>query len=134
VHQYNKPEATDYLEEWLDFFRSGHIKDDTRAPGLKEARERLLYMKMSKQERIAYDRHLDDIMVENDIYDTAVEDGMAIGEKKGRAEGEAIGMEKGRAEERISMARNLLAMGVLTIEQIAQATGLSVDEIERLLL
>ena len=46
------------------------------------------------------------------------------GRNEGRSEGEAA---KAR-----STARNLLAMGVLTREQIAAATGLSTEDIARL--
>jgi predicted transposase/invertase (TIGR01784 family) len=45
-------------------------------------------------------------------------------EKKGRAEG--------RAEEKRDTARKLKAMGVLSDEQIAAATGLTIDEIKSL--
>ena len=53
-------------------------------------------------------------------------------EKKGHAEGLAEGIEKGRAEEKIATARSLKAMGVLSAQQIADVTGLTVDEVERL--
>jgi hypothetical protein len=45
-----------------------------------------------------------------------------------REEGEDIGYERGKKE----AARNLLAMGLLTQEQISQATGLSVEDIRAL--
>ena len=38
---------------------------------------------------------------------------------------------KGRAEERLSIARNLKASGALTISQIAMATSLTEDEVEK---
>ena len=38
---------------------------------------------------------------------------------------------KGRAEERLSIARNLKASGALTISQIALATNLTEDEVEK---
>ena len=38
---------------------------------------------------------------------------------------------KGRAEERLSIARNLKASGALTISQIAMATNLTEDEVEK---
>lgn len=58
---------------------------------------------------------------------TEREEGEAIGLKKG----EAIGLEKGRMEEKRSMARNLKSMG-LDPQQISRASGLSLEEIERL--
>ena len=61
--------------------------------------------------------------------------GRAEGEAKGRAEGEAKGRaegrNEGRAEGRAEAARNLLRMG-LEVSKIAEATGLSFEEIEAL--
>ena len=55
--------------------------------------------------------------------------------RKGRAEGRAEGREEGRAEGRkegrLSIARNLKASGALTISQIAMATNLTEDEVEK---
>ena len=40
--------------------------------------------------------------------------------------------EKGERKRALSSARNLLAMGVLTPAQIAQATGLPLEDVEKL--
>ena len=48
VNEFNKV-ATTPLEEWLDYLRSGHIKDDTTAPGHQEARRQLQYMQMPRE-------------------------------------------------------------------------------------
>ena len=66
VNEFNKI-ATTPLEEWIDYLKNGHIKDDTQAPGLGEAKERLKYLSMNSDERKAYDRHIDNIMVQNDV-------------------------------------------------------------------
>ena len=62
-----------------------------------------------------------------------------FGEKKleeGRLEGRAEGRLEGRAEGRIESARRtataLLALGKLTLSQIAEATELSQEEVKRL--
>lgn len=60
--------------------------------------------------------------IQNSI-DTAERKGFAKGETKGRAEG--------REEERIKNAKSFLAMG-LTPEQVAQGTGLSIEEVKKL--
>ena len=103
VNEFNKV-ATTPLEEWLDYLRSGHIKDDTTAPGLQEARRQLQYMQMPREEQISYDRHLDAIMIQNDVISTAQKEGKAEGRAEGiaegRAEGRAQGIAEGRAEER----------------------------------
>lgn len=53
-------------------------------------------------------------------------------EEKGRAEGREEGRAEGRAEERVKMVRDLLAFG-LSVEQIAKATHLTVDDVNALL-
>lgn len=111
VNEFNKVAKTP-LEEWIDYLKSGHIKEDTTAPGLQEARQKLQYLKMDKAERKAYDRHIDNIMVQNDVLDTA------------KMEGYAEGLEDGKK----TVARNLKAMG-MDIEAIAKATGLGIEEI-----
>ncbi len=111
VNEFNKVANTP-LEEWIDYLKSGHIKEDTTAPGLQEARQKLQYLKMDKAERKAYDRHIDNIMVQNDVLDTA------------KMEGRAEGIQDGKK----TVARNLKAMG-MDIEAIAKATGLGTEEI-----
>ena len=138
VNEFNKV-ATTPLEEWLDYLKDGNIKDDTTTPGLQEAKEKLRYLQMSDAERRAYDRHIDNIMVENDILETKVIEGMEQGRKLGRAEGReegrAEGREEGRTEGRaegiLSVARNMKQMGMAAKDIIA-VTGLSETEIENL--
>ncbi len=99
VNEFNKV-ATTPLEEWLDYLKDGNIKDDTTTPGLTEAKERLRYLQMSDAERRAYDRHMDNIMVENDILETKVIEGLEQGRKEGLEEGRKEGLEEGRKEGR----------------------------------
>ena len=110
VNEFNSV-ATTPIEEWLDYLKNNRIKDDTSTPGLREARQKLLYMTMSDNERRAYDEHMDDIMVQNDVLDTA--------KMEGRAEGIML------------TAKNLKAMG-LSVADIIKATGLSEDDIMKL--
>ena len=51
--------------------------------------------------------------------------------RTGREEGHEEGREEGRMEEKRSIARNLKSMG-LSIQQISQASGLTLEEIEQL--
>ena len=122
VNEFNDVARTP-IEEWLDYLKNNRIKDDTSTPGLKEARQRLLYMTMTDAERKAYDAHMDDIMVQNDVLDTAKMEGRAEGRVEGRAEG--------RTEEKIEMAKKMKAMG-MAIETISQISGLTAEQIEQL--
>ena len=60
------------------------------------------------------------------------EKGLAEGREKGLAEGLAKGMAEGMAEEKLATAKRLLDMG-LDVQQTAKGTGLSIEEVEKLL-
>ena len=138
VNEFNKNAVTP-LEEWMRYLKDGVIREGTTAPGLGQAREKLKYYSMSTEERHAYDEHINAIMIQNDVLDTAKLEGRAEGLAEGRAEGRAEGLAEGRAEglaegqllERKKTARNLKAMGVAE-DVIMQATGLSAEEMAEL--
>ena len=102
LNEFDKVAVTP-LEEWLDYLKNGHIRPDTTAPGLAEARQKLIYYNMDAAEREAYDRHVDAIMIQNDVLGTAKLEGLLEGRVEGRAEGRAEGEMKGCVE----VARNL---------------------------
>ena len=141
VNEFNDVANTP-IEEWLDYLKNNRISDTTTTPGLREARERLLYLQMTDKERHAYDAHMDDIMVQNDVLDTAKMEGRAEGRAEGLAEGRAEGLaegmakghEKGLAEGReaaiLAMARRMKEKG-MPLAEIAEMTGLSVAELEK---
>lgn len=114
VNEFNKVAVTP-LEEWIDYLKSGHIRPDTQAPGLSEARQKLIYYNMDAAERNAYDRHIDAIMIQNDVLSTAKFEGLMEGKAEGVSE----------------VARNMKKLGVPT-ETIIQSTGLTAEEINKL--
>lgn len=126
VNDFNQV-ATSPLEEWIYYLNTGEIPSTVTAPGLEEARERLLLDVMSKDELSAYYRHLDNIVILRDNIYTEREEGRA----EGRAEGREEGREEGLREASLNNARNLKQLGV-AIDVISQATGLSQEEIERI--
>jgi predicted transposase YdaD len=76
---------------------------------------------------------MDNIMVQNDVLDTARDEGRAEGLAEGRAEGRAEGLEEGRAEERKKLIRSMHEKG-LDDETIAGVTNTPVDIIRQILL
>ncbi len=134
VNEFNDV-ATTPIEEWLDYLKNGRIKDDTTTPGLAEAREKLQYMQMSREEQLSYERHLLALEDQKNALGAAILEGLAKGHAKGLAEGRAKGLAEGRAEgesnERMKNARNLKANGV-SPDVIAKSLGLSLEEIENL--
>ena len=130
VNEFDKV-ATTPLDEWIKYLKDGTIRPDTTTPGLREAREKLKYYSMSSQERHAYDEHLNVIMIQNDVLDTAKWEGRIEGLAEGKAEGLTEGEAKGKAEALRQTAVNMKRMGIETTG-IAKCTGLSVEEIESL--
>lgn len=49
VNEFNKVAVTP-LEEWIEYLKTGCIRPDTKAPGLEEARKKLVYYNMDKAE------------------------------------------------------------------------------------
>lgn len=126
VNEFNKVAVTP-LEEWIEYLKTGSIRPDTKAPGLEEARKKLIYYNMEPADRQAYDRHIDAIMIQNDVLGTAKLEGLQEGREKGLQEGR----QEGRQEEKRVIARNMKALN-LPVETIAQISGLTREEIEQL--
>lgn len=103
------------LEEWMEYLKNGIIKENTSAPGLREAREKLQYYSMSDAERYAYDEHINAVMIQNDVLGGAREEGFMEGMNK----------------ERIKNATGMKAEDI-PIGTIASITGLSEEEILKL--
>ena len=92
-------------------------------PGIGTALDLEREFFQSRDQRLAYIVDMMEFWDEEEISGRREEAALAKGEAKGRAEGEA----KNRAE----TARRMLDMN-FTSEQIAQATGLSLDDIKAL--
>lgn len=119
VSMFDKLTAETPLEEWLYYLKNNEIKENAKAPGLREALEKLCCLQMNVAENKEYIRYLEDMMYENDVLAQAHIDGHA----EGRAEG--------RAEEKLRLAAKLKSMGQ-PIEFIIEATGLTDEEVEKL--
>ena len=142
VNEFNSVAVTP-LEEWMRYLKEGVINKDTTAPGLSQAREKLRYYLMTPQERRIYDEHLNAVMIQNDVLSSAkleglqegkqlgIAEGKQIGIQMGIAEGKQLGIEEGKQHERLKNAANMKKLGIAP-ELIAQATGLTLKEIEKL--
>ena len=138
VNAYDKIPDTP-LDEWLTYLKTGKVKEDTRTPGLQEVKRKLQYLSMSPKQRRAYEEHVDTLRYQDDVLDTAREEGLAEGEVKGMAKGKEIGRAEGREEglaEGIekgiaTVARNMISVG-LDNETISSTTGLTEAEVAAL--
>lgn len=91
---------------------------------LRRVREKLRVLSMTKAEHEAYNRHLENIMVQNGVLDTA----RTEGRDEGIEIGIGIGIEKGIEKANIENARKMMALNV-PIEVITQVTGLSSEQL-----
>ena len=115
------------LDQWAYFLANTEIPEDADAPGLQEAREKLRFARMSREEQAAYRRYIDNRVILADQIVTA----RGEGKLEGHAEGYLQGREKGREEERIAVARKLKSMGLPDMD-IAKATSLTLEELKQL--
>ena len=132
--------ARDGLDEWVYFLKNESIRPEFSAKGLAEASERLDVLKLDDQQRREYeswemDLHQRASMVKTHFgrghregLEKGREEGREEGLEKGREEGREEGLEKGQEEATVEIVRNLLQIG-LSVEQLSQTTGLSVDKI-----
>ena len=126
VNEFDKVARTP-LDEWIEYLKDGTIRPDTTTPGLREAREKLKYYSMSPGERLVYDRHIDDIIIQNDAIDTSKWEGRMVGLAEGEAKGLAEGLAKGMRQVAVNMKR----LG-MDMESIINCTGLTEEEIASL--
>ena len=99
------------LDEWIYLFKHSAIKSNFKAKGIAEAGEVLSEMKMTEEERKAYDRHIDNLRFSRGLYATAIR----TGEMKGREEGikktveimSELGLNKDQIIEKISQKFNI---------------------------
>lgn len=113
--------AVSPMEEWMRYLKKGEISADAKAPGLQEAREKLLYYQMDPAERHAYDEHLNAVMIQNDVLGNARAEGLA--------EGRAEGLAEGKTSQQMLTARTMLSDG-MSIDLVAKYTGLTKSQIE----
>ncbi|WP_420828255.1 hypothetical protein [Ectothiorhodospira shaposhnikovii] len=119
------------LHDWITFFkhwREELIMAKVAHEPVKRAMSRIRELSADEEaQRLAFvrERALRD---EVSLLNEARREGEQKGRQEGRQEGEEIGLQKGQ---RLT-AINLLKLGVLTDEQIAQSTGLSLAEVKAL--
>ncbi|MCC8071469.1 MAG: PD-(D/E)XK nuclease family transposase [Bacteroidales bacterium] len=108
--------ATAPIEQWMNYLKTGIIGPNDTAPGLEEARQKLLYDAMDKAGQKAYRDHLLDIRTQQEAIDDSRAEGYGEGFDHGFEKGKEKGIEKGREAERMDMAKAMLASGMSPAE------------------
>ena len=100
-------------------------------PAIGKALEEVRVSAFTQAELLAYDRFWDGVRVEKTLQYDSFAEGREEGLEEGLAKGRAEGRAEGEKEAKEKMALNLLSLGV-PLDKIAQASGLSKSDIEKL--
>ncbi len=114
VNQFNDI-AKDTLDEWIYFLKNSEVKDEFKAKGLAEAKEVLDAMRLNKEQQYGYNRYLDYLHLK-------ASEALSL-----KIEAE----EKIKNQKAIEIAKKLLKRN-LSIEEVAEDTGLTVEKVKEL--
>lgn len=103
--------AKDTLDQWIYFLKNEDVKEDFRAKGLDKAKEVLDYLKCSEQERREYEAYKESLHYQASMYESN------------------YGL--GKLEGIYLVAENMKKAG-MELSLIAQVTGLSIQQIEKI--
>ena len=106
--------AKNTLDEWIYFLKNEEIKDNFKAKGLKEAKEKLDSMKLSPEEMKAYKRYVENLHYKASMVDSSYGEGVRDGIEQGKLEA----------------AKSLL--DVLDDKTIADKLGLAIVQVQKL--
>ncbi len=146
--------AKDSLDEWIYFLKNEEIKDEFQAQGLRQAKETLDILRLSEEDRHAYELYLETVRYQSSMFKSSYGDGKLDGIKEGRTkgikegrtkgikegrtkgikEGRTKGIKEGRMEGEKNKARHIAAqlLDILDDAVIADKTGLTLAEVQQL--
>jgi len=136
VNQFNDV-AKDTLDEWIYFLKNSEVKDDFKAKGLSEAKEVLDIMRLGEEQRYGYNRYMDYLHYKaSEALTLKIETEQKIKEAVKKATKETEEKVRKETEEKVrketeERAINAIKKG-LDNQIIAELTGLSVEQIEKL--
>ena len=130
------PEVSDGTDiyDWAKFIKSEKREDfemlAKKNNYLKEAYNQLDIISQDEQKRLEYTARQKALYDYNELVYENFTTGYEKGVSEGIVRGKAEGLSEGILKEKIRMAKELLKMKTMSLESIAQCTGLSVDEIK----
>jgi predicted transposase/invertase (TIGR01784 family) len=104
------------LDEWIYMLKHSEVRPEFTAHHIQEASAKLRLMSLDEPLRKAYDDYMLNVSYQQSMIWSS------------REEGRMEGREEGRKQERLAVARNLLACHV-ALDVVAASTGLSEQEI-----
>jgi predicted transposase/invertase (TIGR01784 family) len=114
--------AKDTLDEWIYYLKNNLLPDRFKAKGLDKVEAKLKLEAMTPEERKEYKDYHDNLVISQNMLDTARWEGLFEGEKKGEVKGEIKGMTKANR----NFAEYLISNSDFSDAKIATLVG--VDE------
>ncbi len=146
--------SKDSLDEWIYFLKTSEIKDEFKAKGLEEAKEKMRVDNFTDEEKVSYDLFIKNRRINKTVFEDAVLKGIFKGKKEGKKEGIIEGKKEGKkegiiegkiegrkeAEEELKSIIDKQNKTIVTImikqgasnEEIMKETGLSMEEIKKI--
>ncbi len=112
------------FDEWVYILKNSKARDDFKAAGIKEAKAKLDYLRMTPQKRREYERYMENRRSATSAIQTAEAKGERRGERKGRQEGQEM--------ERAKLVKSMYKTG-FTVKQIVKGLELSETDVKRIL-
>lgn len=120
----------DTLDEWIYFFKNSEVLDEFRAKGMSEVREKLKIMNLPDDQKRNYNKYLERLHDEASYAETIKIEAEEAGAKAAKKVEDEF-REDERNKTGRAIAKNLIKMN-FPDDQIAQATGLKVEEVKKL--
>jgi len=131
------------IDEWIYWFKNEEVKDDSISLIMNKVKDELSILKMPQKERVAYEKYLEKLAAEENILETAYEDGrkemqkeLMFQIKQAQKEKEQAKQREEQAQKEKEQAKRKLAQKMKkygeNIEEIINETGLTREEIEKL--
>ena len=119
------------IDEWIYWFKNDKLREGSSSKHIDKVEEKLDMLHMSNNDRKHYDKYLENVAIDRNVLEGAIEEGMEKGMEKGIEKGMEKGIEKGKKEKSLEIAKSLKIAGINN-EIIVQSTGLTIDEIEKI--
>ena len=120
------------FDEWVYVLKKSAVRDDFKAAGIKEAKAKLDYIRMTPEQRKIYRRYMDNRRSADSAIQTAEGKGERRGLRKGRLEGLQEGLQKGQEMERAKLVKSMHKTG-FTVKQIVKGLELPETAVKRIL-
>jgi len=139
--------AVDSLDEWIYFLKNSEIKDEFKAQGLVEAKEKLRQDTLSPEEKISYELYIKQKRIQENVLESALIEGEINAEKKykplleeAKAREEEAKAREEEAKAREEKANNRIKKSIQkriqkgdSVESIAEDFEMSVIDVGKLL-